>query len=227
MRFHWGEFPDDHRFNPNAEGWIALPETKLSTVHLLALPVSVGLLLLWLPLALVAFPVELLIPQVSQISTTIFRIQPPLYEALTWPLLAILITILILFIPTHEFIHALSCPGWGLSANTIFGIWLPRGFFYIHHDGPMPRNRFLWVLTAPYLALSLLPLALMTLLKLVGWTPEVMISLGWLSLLGSIFAGGDFVSAWSLLSQIPNTAVVRNQGQRSYWKPIAPSSRTS
>ena len=218
MRFHWGEFPEDKRFNPEAEGWVALPDTKPGTVHLLALRASVGLFLLWLPLAFLAFPPELLSPHVTQISNNELQIQFPIYETLTWPLLAGLIVIFILFFPAHEFLHAFCCPGWGLSANTIFGLWLSKGFFYIHHEGPMRRNRFLWVLSAPYFVLSLLPLAMMTLLKWLGWTPEIMISLGWLSLLGSIFAGGDFVSARSLLSQVPKTAVVRNQGQSSYWK---------
>ena len=56
MRFHWGKFPDNNQFNPEIEGWFAIPETKLSTIHLLALSVSVGLFLLWLPLAFLAFP---------------------------------------------------------------------------------------------------------------------------------------------------------------------------
>jgi len=163
----------------------------------------------------------------TQISPTEFQIQWPLYEIMTWPLLTGLIVILILLFPAHELIHALSCPGLGLSSNTIFGIWLSGGFLYIHHEGPMQRNRLLLVLLTPYLALSVLPLLLMALLKYVAWTPETMICLGWLSLLGSISAGGDFASTWSLLSQVPKTAVVRNKGQRSYWKPIDHLSRAS
>ena len=218
MRFHWGKFPDDNRFNPDAEGWVAIPETKPSTIQLLALSGSAGLFLLWLPLAFLAFPLELLSPHVTQISPTEFQIRYPIGEILTGPVLTGLIVVLILFIPTHEFLHALCCPGWGLSSSTYLGLWLSKGFIYIHHEGPMHRNRFLLVLIVPYLALSLLPLLLMILLKYIGWTPEIMVCLGWLSLLGSISAGGDFVSAWSLLTRIPKTAVVRNKDHRSYWK---------
>lgn len=227
MRFHWGAFPEDKSFNPEIEGWVALPDTNLSAVHLIALPVAFGLFLLWLLLACLALPPELLTPQVRQISSTVFQIQFPIYETLTWPLLAILIAVFILFFPTHEIVHALCCPDWGLSANTIFGVWLTKGFFYIHHEGPMSRNRLLLVLVAPYIVLSLLPLALIALFRTLGWTPEIIISLTWLSLLGSLSAGGDFVSVGSLLSQIPNTAMVRNKGQRSYWKPAGKTSLTS
>ena len=220
MRFRWGKFPEDSRFNPEAEGWLALPETNPSAMHWLAQPAALGLLLVWLLLAFLVFPLELLTPQVIRISDTVFQIRYPVYEAVTWPLIATLLVIFILFFPAHEFIHALSCPSWGMSANTILGIWLAKGFFYVHHMGPMRRNRFLFVLSAPYAALSLLPLTLIAFLKTAGSTPEVMISLAWLSLLGSVLAGGDLVSAWSLLSLVPNAALVRNQGQRSYWKPV-------
>ncbi len=224
MRFHFGAFPEDQSFNPEAEGWVALREGNLGAVHLMALPASVGLFLLWLLLAFFTFPADLLTPKATQLSDTVVRIQFPVYETATWPLLAVLGAILILFIPVHELLHAICCPGWGLSSKTVFGAWPSRGFFYIHHDGPMRRNRFLLVLGAPYLALSLLPLALMAILRVTGWTAEVMISLAWLSLLGSLFAGGDLVSAGSLLAQIPSTAMVRNKGRISYWKPADPAS---
>lgn len=84
MRFHRGEFPDDNRFDPEAEGWVALPETKLGAVHFLALRASVGLFLLWLPLTFLAFPIELLFPHVTKISPTQFQIQIPIYETVSY-----------------------------------------------------------------------------------------------------------------------------------------------
>jgi hypothetical protein len=224
MRLHFGPFPENTNFDPEAEGWSALPDEKPNAVHLKALPASMGLFLLWLPLFLLAFPLETLIPQATQLSPNGFRIQIPVFQTPLWPLLALLIAISILSIPAHEMIHALCCPGWGLSANTVFGVWLTGGFFYIHHEGPMARNHFLLVLVAPYIVLSLVPLALMALFRVVGRTPELLISLTWLSLLGSLYAGGDFVSAGSLLSQLPKAAIIRNKGRRSYWKPAGKTS---
>jgi hypothetical protein len=226
MRFHLDRFPENTNFNPEAEGWFALPTGKINTVHLKTLPVSLGLFLLWLTLLSFVFPSESLTPQVTQLFPNVIRIQYPIFQTPLWPLLPILIAISILFIPTHEEIHALCCPQWGLSANTVFGICLHKGFFYIHHEGPMSRNHFLLVLVAPYIVLSLLPLAAIGLFRAIGWTPELLITLAWLSLLGSLFAGGDFISVGSLLSRVPNAAIVRNKGKRSYWKPADKTPRT-
>lgn len=220
MRFHLGRFPENKDFDPESEGWSALPDANLDTIHLRALRASIGLFLLWLPLFLLVFPLKLLTPQPIQLSPGVFQIQIPIFQIPFWLTLAILIVNLILFIPTHELVHALCCPKWGLSADTIVGIWLPKGFLYVYHDGPMSRNRFMFVLLAPYLFLSLLPLALMAIFRFTVWTPELIVSLTWTSLLGSLLAGGDFVSIGLLLSsKIPSTALIRNNGQKSYWKP--------
>ena len=221
MRFHLGPFPENENFDPESEGWSALPDVNLDTIHLRALRASIYLFLLWLPLFLLAFPLELLTPQVSQLSPNEFQIQVPIFQIPYWLILTILIAILILFIPVHEMVHALCCPGWGLSTNTIVGLWLQKGFLYVFYDGTMSRNRFMFVLVAPYLFLSLLPLGLMAIFKFTGWTPTLIISLTWTSLLGSLLAGGDFASVGSLLSSnVPNTTLIRNNGQKSYWKPM-------
>jgi len=178
-----------------------------------------GLFLLWLPLFLLVFPLELITPQSIQLSPNVFQILIPILQIPLWHILAILIVTLFLFMPAHELVHALCCPGWGLSADTVVGIWLPKGFLYVYYDGPMSRNRFLFVLIAPYLFLSILPLALIAIFKFAGWTPELILGLTWTSLLGSLLAGGDFVSIGSLISsKVPGTALVRNNGQKSYWK---------
>jgi len=221
MRFHLGPFPENNDFEPESEGWSVLPDVNLDTIHVRAFWASIGLFMLWLPLFLFVFPMELLTPQTIQLAPNAFQIQVPIFQIPYWHTLTILIVLLILFIPAHEMIHALCCPKWGLSTDTVVGIWLPKGFFYVYHDGPMSRNRFMFVLVAPYLFLSLLPLALIAILRFTGWTTALIISLTWISLLGSLLAGGDFVSIGMLLSpNIPSSALIRNNGQKSYWKPI-------
>lgn len=221
MRFHLGPFPENQNFDPESEGWYALPDVDLDTIHLRALRASIGLFMLWLPLFFLVFPLELLTPQAIQLAPNVFQIQVPIFQIPYWFILTILVAILILFIPTHELVHALCCPEWGLSANTVVGIWFPKGFLYVHHDGPMSRNRFLFVLFAPYLVLSLLPLVVIAILRFTGWTPVIIINLTWTSLLGSLLAGGDFVSIATLLSsKVPGTALIRNNGEKSYWKPM-------
>jgi hypothetical protein len=221
MRFHLGPFPENENFEPESEGWSALPDVNLDTIHLRALRGSLYLFLLWLPLFLLAFPLELLTPQTIQLSPNEFQIQIPIFQIPYWLILTILIAILILFIPAHEMVHALCCPGWGLSTNTVVGLWLQKGFLYVFYDGAMSRNRFMFVLLAPYLFLSLLPLAMIAISRFTGWTPVMIISLTWTTLLGSLLAGGDFASMGSLISsKLPNTAQIRNNGQKSYWKPM-------
>lgn len=220
MRFHLGPFPENENFDPESEGWSALPDVNLDTIYLRALRASIGLFLLWLPLFLLIFPFELLTPQAVQLSPNEFQIIVPIFQIHPRLILVILVAILILFIPAHETVHALCCPGWGLSPNTVVGLWLKKGFLYVFHDGPMSRNRFMFVLLAPYLFLSLLPLALIAILRFTGWTPVLILSLTWTSLVGSLLAGGDFASLGSLISSsIPGTVLIRNNGQKSYWKP--------
>jgi len=179
------------------------------------------LFLSWSFLFLLIFPLELLTPQTIQLSPNVIQIQFPIFQVPLCHIIAILISVLVLFIPVHEMVHALCCPAWGLSADTVFSIWFSKGFIYIHHDSPMSRNRFLFVLVAPYIILSLLPLALMAIFGITNWPPELILALTWLSLLGSLLAGGDFVSIGSLLSsKIPGSAFIRNIGQKSYWKSI-------
>ena len=221
MRFHLGAFPENKNFDPESEGWSALPDVDLNSVHLRAIPASMSLFLFWSFLFLLVFPLELLTPQTIQLSPNVIQIQFPIFQMPLWHIIAILISVSVLFIPVHEMVHALCCPAWGLSADTVFGIWFSKGFIYIHHDSPMSRNRFLFVLVAPYIILSLLPLALMAIFRITNWPPELILALTWLSLLGSLLSGGDFVSIGSLLSsKIPGRALIRNIGQKSYWKSI-------
>ena len=221
MRFHKGPFPVNKNFHPESEGWFTLPAVNLNTLPLWAIAASIGLLLPWSFLALLVFPPELLTPQIIQLASNMYRIEFPVFQIPFWPTVAVLIAVSILFIPIHELVHALYCPGWGLSADTVMGVWLPKGFLYVHYEGSMSRNRFLAVLIAPYIVLSLLPLALIVMFRLTSWTPGTIVGLGWLSLLGSLLAGGDLVSVVSLLSsKIPSTALIRNNGEKSYWKPL-------
>jgi hypothetical protein len=218
MRFHFGTPPEDETFHPQAEGWLPIREPEPRVVTLIAIPVAIGLILPWGALCLLVFPMELFVPEIRPISEKAFQIQMPivasLLETSIWPFLMILI----LFIPLHELIHALCFPDQGLSARAFIGFWPSTVFFYAHYEGPMSRNRFLLVCVAPYIALSLVPMTLIAGLRFLGWRPEIMLSLAWLSLVNSLGAAGDFIGFWLVLSQIPHTAIVRNKGWRTYWK---------
>ncbi len=227
MRFHFGIPPEDETFNPQTEGWLPIREPEPRVLTLIAIPVAIGLFLLWGILCFLAFPYELFVPKIIPISEKVIQIQMPFVESILetsiWPFF----TILILFIPIHELIHTLCFPDRGLSARTLIGLWPSRGFFYAHYEGPMWRNRFLFVLVTPYIVLSLMPLALIAGLRFLGWLPEIMLNLAWLSLVNSLGAAGDMIGVWLVLSQITRAASVRNKGWRTYWKPASNTTSNS
>jgi len=194
------------------------PDPRVLTF--LAIPVAIGLLLLWLILCLLILPAGLFKPEIVPISNTIFQIQIPIVESVMKTPVWLFSTILLLYIPAHELIHALCFPDRGLSDRTFIGFWPGTGFFYAHYEGAMSRERFLLVYTAPYMILSLLPFALMTGGRLLGWPLEIVLALAWLSLLNSLGAAGDWIGFGLILVQIPPKSNVRNRGWKTFWKPV-------
>lgn len=137
MRFHFGPIPETPDFVPEPP-WRALKEPTPWLMQLLAMPVAVvsgGVILaLWF--------------WFTPLKTVIRDSQFGLWglAAFVW------------LVPVHEAIHALVHPGRGLSDRTCIGLWLSRGLFYAHCHGPMSRNRFIAILIAPFIVLSILPL---------------------------------------------------------------------
>jgi hypothetical protein len=195
MRLHYGAVPENKDFIPETEGWRNIREPSPIAVQFIAIPVAIGLLFIWVG-CLVLFQQEAFSSQRSRIEIDIGTL-----------------VLLLLLIPAHEFLHALAHPGWGLSSNTVIGLWLSKGMFYGHYEGEMSRNRFLLVFVTPYIILGMLPTIL------IATIPELMQSrLLWLSLFGSVLACGDLVGAGLIFFQIPRSAIVRNKGWKTYWK---------
>jgi hypothetical protein len=208
MRLHSGAPPENPDFNPEAEGWRKLAfDPGPVLLQLLAIPAMVLLAVLWGNLFFLVLPSKLTPLQLA--SSPIFSVAG----------FVSFITLLII-IPVHEWIHALIHPQWGRSPNTILGIWLSKGLFYAHYEGEMSRNRFALVYLAPYLVLGLLPLGILALFGGAQGSPDAVIILAVVSLFGSLFACGDIVGVILLLFQVPGTALVRNKGWKTYWKPV-------
>ncbi len=205
MRFHYGAVPEDPQFFPEAEGWLAIREPGPWALQLMAVPGAVILLLLSGGLLYLVFPRELFATQ--SLDTTI--------SIPGW----LVLTILILLIPIHELFHAVCHPGWGFSSNSVIGIWLSKGLFYAHYEGPMSRNRFLLIFAMPYIVLSLLPIPLIAVAVVLGWSLVAALVLAFLSLLAAAIACGDLVGFLLIVFQIPGSAIVRNKGWKTYWKP--------
>jgi hypothetical protein len=194
MRLHYGAIPENNDFNPEAEGWRSIREPGPIEIQFFAIFVAIGLLFLW-GAFLVIFQKEAFYIQTSRVEITISTL-----------------VLILLLIPVHELLHAIVHPGWGLSSNTVLGLWLSRGLFYAQYESEMSRNRFLCVFVTPFIILGVLPTVL------IAMVPELMHSLLWLSLFGNLLACGDLLGAGLIFFQIPHSAKVRNKGWKTYWK---------
>ena len=66
----------------------------------------------------------------------------------------VLVFAFVLITPVHELIHAFAYPGGLRSQRLVMGVWLRRGLAYVVYDAPLPRNRVLIMLLAPFVTLT-------------------------------------------------------------------------
>ena len=198
MRFVYGPIPPSRALNPQVERWTPLREWAAGRLAVVAL-------LLGLPFQLAA--VMLLVTVNSQNGQVrdLFRTQPLACGAFVLALLAM--------VPVHELIHGLAYGRGIRSPHLIFGCWPSRGLCYAIYDAPMPRNRVLGVLAAPFLTLSILPLLCAPWLTGAAQTLTLTYSL-----LHAGICGGDVICFWWLVSQVQRMAFVHNNGWQTYWK---------
>jgi hypothetical protein len=204
MRFNFGPIPENEDFHPEEEGWSGIREPSPLQVNLAAIPI--GLLLFGMTFLLASSAWIGGLPAAWRGSAMLSNSSSVL----------VILGILILSIPVHELVHALVHPDLGRSRESILGLWLSRGIFYAHYEGEMSRNRFLAILAAPFLALAILPILALSLLG-----PNVPVDypryLAMMALMNSVLAAGDALGFILIISQIPASARVRNQGWKSYW----------
>lgn len=124
---------------------------------------------------------------------------------------------LVLTIPMHELIHALSTPGWGLSPKTIFGIQKSKGLFmpYVSYDGEQTLWQFLLTGLAPTIFLTVLPILAIKFMSLASLYRD---GLGFLSFFNMGISGGDLVIVMWLATQLNRRSSVRQHGWKLYWK---------
>ena len=78
---------------------------------------------------------------------------------------------------------------------------------------PVSRRRVLLMLWMPFIALSLLPLALIPLIS-TSWGFWVL----HLILIHAASCCGDFLTLFRIYTQVPSPALVHNKGWKTYWK---------
>lgn len=125
-----------------------------------------------------------------------------------WPIWRAFLGLVLL----HEVCHLLMHPRRGFSRQTIVGFWPSRTLIYVHYDGEKTRNTAICILLTPLLLLSAAPLVLASLCK------EAIPLVASLAIANAFVSCLDVYEAALIMSQVPNGAIVRNQGWRTYWR---------
>ncbi len=189
-RFHLGKVPADPEFDPDVQGWTSLKEPNPWLAQLFALPVIGIALVLLAMLWLTITPIR-----ISDFSIGFLDI---LY-------------ILVIIAP-HELIHLVCHPHYGTSSKSILGFWPATQLFYAHYDGAMSKQRFLGILAAPFIVLSLLPLAVCSGFR---FNSTVLLKI---SLVNCLCGAVDLLGIVMIWWQVPSRAVTRNKGWRTYYR---------
>lgn len=192
MRLHFGAIPSSPDFTPDTS-WKPLRQPSPWMALWVALPIGIvaaGVVaVLWLAMT----PL-----QVHDVTSTM-------------SLRGFLVSFAGMVV-VHELIHVAVHPMSGRSPHTIVGIGGPSTGVYAHYDGEMTRNRFVAIFLMPLFVISFVPL-------LVAAVAQV--SSGWVAFVSAFNAFAacvDLLDAGLILFQIPATAIVRQQGLRTYWR---------
>jgi len=198
VRFRIGSVPDDVEFDPGAGGWTRLKEPLFGWMMLMVLPVSV-----------------LLVAALSSAWALVLRIHgaPSDLGGVVTPAVAGLFVLgCAAIILVHEALHVLALPRLGLTTDTVLGFWPQTLTPYVSYEGETSRARQIAVGLAPFLALSVAPLALGVLF---GWAPPWVVAVGILNGLG---ASADLVGVALVVLQVPRHGRVRSKGLATWWR---------
>ncbi|MCG6185994.1 DUF3267 domain-containing protein [Maribellus maritimus] len=187
MKFIYNKFPDDENFSPEKDKWTPLKEPdNLWTSQLWALPF------------MIINPLVIIL--ILKIMGITFALEPA----------NIFLSFLILM-PIHEFIHALFFPEKLKSDNIFVGFTMAGFAFFAAYIGEMKRNRFIVILLAPLIIISLLGIII---LALVGSNSLLEHIIVW----NSFGACVDCLGVFMVSRQVPRNAYVRNKKIRTYWR---------
>ena len=197
MKFRLGPLPDDPLFDPISEGWILLREYGPLKMQLIAIPIMVAIAFL--------FNLGFWLSGVDTSPLTDIRNVPNA------------IGIVLVLAPVHELLHFICLPSFGLNDKSMFGFW-PKVFSpYVFYNGVLTRNRHIFIGICPFIALSVIPLLCSYIL------PSIPIVIVAASYLNSFMSGMDLMGSFLLVKQVPSNTLVRNKGDKTYWKKVKES----
>ena len=133
--------------------------------------------------------------------------KPVRIDYATFAVAALLVVVL------HEFTHAVVFTM--KRGDLRVGCALRKGRLSMRYEGAVSRNHYVLVLTAPLLAVSLLPVAVALLVRIDSG--DVVL----ISMLNALTSGSDVIAAMLVLVQVPAGALIRRQGDTVLWKPGA------
>jgi len=182
MKFKIG-LPDfDPNFENNNSHW-----TKLNSIT--------GSIIIGIVLGIIlAFLLELLIKYFSLCSDFDFVVIRNIY-------------LFIIIIPVHEMLHIALFPN---SKNSIVGIALKKGIFYVTTKDSFTKNRFLVVLLFPLVILTIIPFISLFFIK-----SDLLANVALYNLIGS---GVDIVTFFHVL-KLSSKHQLRFNGTKLYSKP--------
>lgn len=207
MQFVVGPPPDTPDFTPEREGWqqirVPTPARLLIVGSVVGIPLAASVALGWsrwfsMDTPLLQMDVTALGPLGAMVP------------------LGLLLAGLVSFgglIALHELVHALACPRFGLSSATTIGIWPSRFLPYADYRKPLLCWRFIIVAAAPFVVISLIPLAFA---HATGLAPKSSMVL---SVVNALVSGGDALICFVMLAQVPLDAMVQSKRWDIWWRP--------
>lgn len=207
MRFCIGKVPPNVDFRPEDDGWQRLqePEAKAFLVQAVAVGVMAAMAVNYLVVNL---------PGTDPGRESIVIRTGDLTAASVAIGLAAIVGSFVALILVHESIHLIAHPGLGRTRHSILGV-LPKVLvFYAFYDSELTRNRFVVMVAAPFICITVVPIVVFACLG----QPPIWVAL--FMIVNALVSGGDLVAIWLVLKQVPKNAVVRHQSWDAYWKPI-------
>jgi hypothetical protein len=205
MRFCIGVPRPRGDFQPERDGWTRFREPTMLVFWLWALPVA-------------AMTLVGLLVAIGSVGDASARIVIRTRDV-TLPQIALAAFLIVLaffaVLVIHEAIHLVMHPQQGRSQDSVVGVWPQAFVFYASYDNEISRNRFLVMVAAPFVLLSVCPvLGFWITGKVILWLVFVVLVNG----IGSCF---DLLVLGMVLAQVPSKTLIRNNGWDTYWKPRA------
>ena len=125
--------------------------------------------------------------------------------------LGVIVALFILLI-IHEVLHLIFIPNFISSSKTYVGLAIFGGFVYTEEE--IVKSRFILITMAPFLLVSIiLPIVL-------GFFGVLTSPVKLLILLNAMASSVDILTLLLIMMQVPNKAILKNNGPKTYWKTI-------